>query len=300
MTGATRIGQIKIAVMTVPLLLVLLYPLQKRIAIRTNFLENETGDTLFATGPMLKKLSLGYDSLLADIYWTRVVQYYGARLGHAGANFDQLAPLLNVTTTLDPHLLVAYRFGGTFLAEGRPIGAGRPDLGADLLKRGIAANPDQWQLYSDLGTIYYWHMKNYQEAAQAFWQGGDVAGSPPWMKAFAAHIAQEGMSRDTSRFMWSQVYKSATDERIRRNAMNHLKQLQTEEDLEALTQIAANYKTRFGHFPASGADVLAAGMARAIPKDPAGYSYQFSSGGKPSVDPSSPIAALLVELAQQE
>ncbi len=300
MTGATRIGQIKIAAMAIPLLLLLLYPLQKGIAIRTNFLENETGDTLFATGPMLKKLSLGYDSLLADIYWTRVVQYFGARLGHANANYDLLAPLLNVTTTLDPHLIIAYRFGGTFLAEGRPIGAGRPDLGADLLKRGIAANPDQWQLYSDLGTIYYWHTKNYQAAAQAFWQGGDIAGAPPWLKPFAAHIAQEGMSRDTSRFMWSQVYREATDERIRRNAMNHLKELQTEEDLDALTQIAANYKTRFGHFPASGADVLAAGMARAIPKDPAGYAYQFSSDGKPSVDPASPIAALLVDLAQQK
>ncbi|MGC1685120.1 MAG: hypothetical protein WA734_05825, partial [Candidatus Acidiferrales bacterium] len=195
MTRDARGVQIRNATMAIPLLLVLLYPLQKRIALRTDFMENETGDTLFATGPMLKRLSLGYDSLLADIYWTRVVQYYGRRLGHAGANFDQLAPLLNVTTTLDPHLLIAYRFGGTFLAEGRPIGAGRPDLAAELLRRGIAANPDEWQLYSDLGTIYYWHTKNYQAAAQAFWQGGDVAGAPPWMKPFAAHIAQEGKSR---------------------------------------------------------------------------------------------------------
>jgi hypothetical protein len=262
-------------------------------------LESETSDTLLASGPMLKKLSLGYDSLLADIYWTRTVQYYGRRLGQPGANFDQLAPLLNVTTTLDPHLLIAYRFGATFLAEGRPIGAGRPDLAADLLKRGIAANRDEWQLYSDLGTIYYWHTKNYQAAAQAFWQGGDIAGAPPWMKPFAAHVAQEGMSRDTSRFMWSQVYKEATDERIRRNAMNHLKELQTEADLETLTKIAADYKTKFGHFPASGAELLAAGMARAIPKDPAGYAYRLSPDGKPSVDPASPIAALLKELAQQ-
>lgn len=292
MTREARGVQTRNAAMAIPLLLVLLYPLQKRIALRTDFMENETGDTLFATGPMLKRLSLGYDSLLADIYWTRVVQYYGRRLGHTGANFDQLAPLLNVTTSLDPHLLVAYRFGGTFLAEGRPIGAGRPDLAADLLKQGIAANPDEWQLYSDLGTIYYWHTKNYQAAAQAFWQGGDIAGAPPWMKPFAAHIAQEGMSRDASRFMWSQVYREATDERIRRNAMNHLKELQTEADLETLTQIAADYKTKFGHFPASGADLVAAGMARSIPKDPEGYGYRLGAEGKPSIDPASPIAAL--------
>jgi hypothetical protein len=299
MTSTARSGQIKIATTAIPLLLVLLYPVQKRIAIRADFLESETSDTLLASGPMLKKLSLGYDSLLADIYWTRSVQYYGRRLGQVGANYDELAPLLNVTTTLDPQLLVAYRFGGTFLAEGRPIGAGRPDLAAELLKRGIAANPDEWQLYSDLGTIYYWHTKNYQAAAQAFWQGGDIAGAPPWMKPFAAHIAQEGMSRDTSRFMWSQIYKEATDERIRRNAMNHLKALQTEADLETLTQIAADYKTKFGHFPSSGAELLAAGMARAIPEDPAGYAYRLSADGKPSVDPASPLASLLKELAQQ-
>jgi hypothetical protein len=83
-TGARRSGHIKIATMAIPLLLVLLYPLQKRIAIRTDFLESETSDTLLASGPMLKKLSLGYDSLLADIYWTRTVQYYGRRLGQPG------------------------------------------------------------------------------------------------------------------------------------------------------------------------------------------------------------------------
>ena len=31
----------------------------------------------FAQG--IKRLSLGYDGLLADIYWTRAVQYFGRR-----------------------------------------------------------------------------------------------------------------------------------------------------------------------------------------------------------------------------
>jgi hypothetical protein len=298
MMGAARSNQITIAAIAIPLLLVSLYPLQKRVATRTDFLNKETGDTLFVTGSMLKKLSMGYDSLLADIYWTRVIQYYGARLGKQDANYDLLAPLLNVTITLDPHLLVAYRFGGTFLAEGHPIGPGRPDLGVDLLKRGIAANPNDWQLYSDLGTIYYWYMKNYQAAAQAFWQGGDITGSAPWMKPFAAHIAEVGMSRDTSRFMWSQVYESATDVRIRNNAMNHLKVLQAQSDLETLAQLAANYKKQFGHFPASGTELLAAKMTRAIPVDPAGYAYKLNLDGTASLDPASPIEALVKEFKQ--
>ena len=296
MTATARRNQVRNALMAIPLLLVSLVPLQRRIEPRTEFLQNETQDTLFATGPMLKKLCLGYGPLLADIYWTRVVQYYGRRLGQPNANFDLLAPLLDITTTLDPQLIVAYRFGGTFLAEGRPIGAGRPDLGANLVRRGIAANPTNWQLYSDLGTIYYWHMKNYQAAAQAFWSGGDVPGSPPWMKAFAAHIAEEGMSLDTSRFMWSQVYRSTTDARIRRNAMNHLKVLQTEGDLEALAQIAEAYRKRFGRFPVSGDDLVAAGMARSTPNDPEGFTYRLGADGKASLDPASPMNALIEQL----
>jgi hypothetical protein len=285
--------------MAIPLLLVAIVPLQRRIEGRSDILQNATRETLFATGPMLKKLSLGYDSLLADIYWTRAVQYYGSRVGHVGANFDMLAPLLDITTTLDPRLITAYRFGGTFLAEDAPIGAGRPDLAANLLRHGIAANPGEWQLYSDLGTIYYWHMKNYQAAAQTFWQGGDLPGAPPWMKAFAAHVAEEGMSLSTSRFMWSQVYKSTTDQRLRTNAMNHLKELQTEDDLDVLAQMAADYQKRFGHFPASGADLISAGMARTTPTDPEGFAYRLGTYGKPSIDPASPMNALLKKLAQK-
>ncbi len=88
-------------------------------------------------------MSLGYDSLLADLYWTRAVQYYGSRAGFADAKFGLLWPLLDIATTLDPKLIVAYRFGAIFLSEPPPAGAGRTDLAIELVKRGIAENPDE-------------------------------------------------------------------------------------------------------------------------------------------------------------
>ena len=64
----------------------------------------------------MKRLSLGYDGLLADIYWTRAVQYFGTRHQQQRAQLQSLlAPLLEITTTLDPQLLVAYQFGANFL-----------------------------------------------------------------------------------------------------------------------------------------------------------------------------------------
>src|SRR5437773_8898416 len=49
-------------------------------------------------------LSLEYAPLLADIYWTRVVQYYGNKHVRGQANLELLWPLLDITTTLDPNL----------------------------------------------------------------------------------------------------------------------------------------------------------------------------------------------------
>ena len=99
-------------------------------------------DDLLVTSPkLLKMASLEYAPLLADIYWTRAVQYYGQK--HAGndPNLMLLWPLLNIATTLDPNLLPAYRFGAMFLSDAAPRGAGRPDLAVELIERGIQANP---------------------------------------------------------------------------------------------------------------------------------------------------------------
>src|SRR5712692_8461639 len=52
-------------------------------------------EVLYISSPRaLKKMSLGYDGLLADIYWTRAVQYFGSKHHEGSHHFDQLAPLL--------------------------------------------------------------------------------------------------------------------------------------------------------------------------------------------------------------
>ena len=44
---------------------------------------------------------------------------------HRGSDeYQLLYPLLDITTTLDPHFNIAYRFGAIFLSEPYPGGAG--------------------------------------------------------------------------------------------------------------------------------------------------------------------------------
>ena len=271
--------------------------LQSRIDAETRPLAEQEQELFLRSGPLVKKASLGYDSLLADIYWTRVVQYYGSRAGTPGETFPLLGPLLDITTTLDPHLITAYRFGAIFLSEPPPGGAGRSDLTADLIKRGIAANPDEWRLSSDLGFLYYWHLKDYANASAAYLAGSKNPKAPPWMGMMAARIASKAGDIDTSQIIWAQFYKSSQDENVRKNALEHIKGLQALKDEKALDEISGEYRKRFGRFPASTKDLLDAKMIAGIPVDPAGISYAIGADGKSRLDPKSPV---LIEIPPKD
>src|SRR5208337_2075657 len=124
-----------------------LIPIQRSIDLRTGGDGGDADLLLLPSSKCLRWLSLGYDGLLADIYWTRVVQYFGGKRLEHSTEFKLLGPLLQITTDLDPHLLIAYRFGSIFLAERSPRGAGQPLEALALLDRGIVANPDYWRLW---------------------------------------------------------------------------------------------------------------------------------------------------------
>ncbi|MGH9344829.1 MAG: tetratricopeptide repeat protein, partial [Terriglobia bacterium] len=157
-----------------------------------------------SSGVWLRRLSLGYEGLAADIYWTRAIQYFGTSRLSGQSQFNLLEPLLSITTTLDPHLIVAYRFGAIFLAEKSPAGAGRPQAAMQLLRRGMAANPDYWRFWEDLGFIEYWDLRDYQAAARYFKAGSQRPGSPIWMKTIAASVAAKGGELRTSQVLWTQ------------------------------------------------------------------------------------------------
>src|SRR5688572_13989014 len=104
---------------------------------------------------LMRRLTLGFDALAADIYWIRAVQYYGsAKLStDKDKNFDLLYPLLDMTTTLDPRFNIAYRFGAILLSEGYPNGPGKPDEAIALLEKGIRTAPMKWEYYHDAGFV---------------------------------------------------------------------------------------------------------------------------------------------------
>jgi len=277
------------AIVAVPVLFAAIALLQLRIDARTRTAAQEREELLLRSPSAVKRISLGYDSLLADIYWTRAIQYYGQRLGTRSAQFGLLWPLLDITTTLDPKLIVAFRFGAIFLSEPGHLGAGRPDLAVELVKRGIAANPDDWRLHADLGFLYYWWLKDYPSAATAYLDGSKNPGAPPWLKMMAARVAEKRGSLETSRMIWSEIAVSTKNPSIRKRANQMLRGLKAQEDQMHLDELSEAYKKRFGRYPSSVDEVRDAGLLPGIPVDPEGYPYIFGPDGKSRLNPKSPV-----------
>lgn len=241
-------------------------------------------EVLYLSSPkLLKRLSLGYNGLVADIYWTRAVQYFGDK-HHAGAQrYDLLAPLLEITAALDPQLVVAYDYGATFLGPKPPNGAGEPQRAIELMEFGIRHNPDDWRLYYEEGFIYYTELKDYARAAEAFARGSRVPNAHPFLKLLAARMAEQAGSQETARMMWTAAYQTSHDNAIRANALAHLRALHVDEDVAALEALAARYKEKTGHFPASFSELEAAGMMRGAPLDPLGHPYKLMPEGRVEV-----------------
>jgi hypothetical protein len=239
------------------------------------------------SGKTLKRLSLGYSSLLADIYWTRAVQYFGSRHINRSSHFEILYPLLDITTDLDPQLIVAYESGSIFLSQRVPEGAGQPDKAVVLVEKGIRANPSYWRFYFTLGFIHYMDRHDYKAAEQAFQKGSEVPGALPWMKVMAARMAEKGEDAETAAYLWKTIYDTSTDKMIKDNAANHLISLRAEADIDELERRTKVYRDRFGTSPADWSDLVRAGLLRGVPMDPNGVPYKLKSDGTVQVeDPS--------------
>jgi len=254
---------------------------------------------LYVRSPaFLSRAALSYRSLVADVYWVRTIQHYGGTKLSTDVNksYDLLFPLLDLTTSLDPHFNVAYRFGAIFLAEPPPGGPGRPDQAIALLEKGIAAQPDRWEFVQDVGFVYYWWEHDYAKAAEWFRKASEMPNAPNWMAGMAAVTLAQGGNRQSSRVLWQEMLRNPEAEWIAAQAKFRLAQLDALDQIEALEKVVTAYAKRTGTPPRDWSEVVRAGLLRGIPVDPERHPYRLDpQAGRVELDPKSPLNPLPTE-----
>jgi hypothetical protein len=238
-------------------------------------------DVLYVNSPnIVKRASLGFNGLMACIYWTRAVQYFGHRHYEHHKSYNQLAPLLEITTALDPHLVPAYEFGASFLAPPPPNGAGEAGRAIELMEYGIRQNPDNWHLYYDLAFVYYTELKDYKRAGDAFERGSHVPGAHPFMKLLAAQMHEHAGDFQTARLLWQATYDSTGQVEVKKNALEHLRCLKVDEDVSSLQAAVTRFEKSAGHPPTTMWELITAEHLPGIPVDPEGNPYTMAVDGR--------------------
>ena len=251
---------------------------------------------LYVRSPaFIRRAVLSYDALAADVYWIRALQHYGrTKLApDVEKHYDLLYPLLDITTSLDPHFNLAYRFGAIFLAEPPPGGAGRPDLAIALLEKGLEAQPTRWEFVQDIGFVHYWWTRDYVRAAAAFRRAASIPGAPSWMGPLAAVTEAEGGNRESSRRLWREILADEDEEWLRQQAVFRLRQLDAMDRIDDLVRRIGIYRARQGTMPRSWNDLGRAGLLEARPIDPDGFEYRLDPfTGAIGLDPASTLNPL--------
>ena len=228
-------------------------------------------------GAQVKRLVPGFEQLAADLYWLRTVQYFGGeRVFATEKRFDLLYPLIEITTTLDPRMEIAYRYGAVFLAEQFPVGAGRPDLGVAVLERGVRNNPAAWRLHQELGFFHFVYLHDAKRAAEILLEASRIPGAAFWLKSLAAEILGKGGERDIARRMWREMFEQS-EGAIKENARIHLRTLDAADAAERLNGLVAQFRERTGRLPRDLGELAAAGLARGPLVDPLGVPFEYDS-----------------------
>jgi hypothetical protein len=244
------------------------------------------------SGPVADRLLLQFDAVAADVYWIRTIQHYGRDLRSSRVDrFGLLEPLLELTTTLDPHFNIAYRFGAIFLAYDPPYGAGRVDRAVALLERGLERNPGRWQYAHDIGFVHYWFSGDYLEAARWFERAAAIPGAPEWMLPLSAATRLQGGDRAGARLLL-QTLSGASESYVRSAAERALLQLQALDAIDELQALVDQFHARTGRYPSGWSDVFPGGSGR-VPIDPTGAPYMYDPAAHAvTLSPGSPLQPL--------
>jgi hypothetical protein len=243
------------------------------------------------SGQQVKRLFPGFESLAADVYWLRTVQYFGGqRLYASEKRFELLRPLIDITTTLDPRLEIAYRYGAVFLCEPAPIGAGRPHEGLEVMATGVRNLPDAWRLQHELGFFHYIYLKDAKGAAAILLEAASVPGAAFWLRTMAADLVKKGGDRAASRRMWTQMYEQSEAGVIRENARVRLRILDSLDRADRVAGLVAEFKRRRGRLPARLAELGEAGLSGVPLVDAAGKAFGYDEEtGRVFIAPRSPM-----------
>ncbi len=222
-------------------------------------------------GKALRILSLGFERLVADLFWLRTVYYVGDDSSDL-ANYPDAERLANLVTDIDPYFASVYVLMDSVLSGLRRD----PDAGIRLLLKGTEYS-DYWRIYFLLGFNYFMEKENYAEGARWIEEAAS-RGGPPYLPLLAARLYAQGGDPETAMVFIKTRLEREEHPEIRANLEQRFRDLWVTRDLALIDAAIAVYEGQIGAPPDDVLALVRMGLLRFEPRDPLGDAYGIEAG----------------------
>ena len=184
----------------------------------------DLGEDFVPNPEFARVMAFGFDALLADYHWLQAVQVAGGSNSIDASEARQLGQLVDVVTTLNPHVGHPYRFAAIWLTH--DIHQVRE--GNRLLRRAIEYHPDDWRHYFYLGFNHFFYLGNYEESARALEIAIDLPGRPAYLPRLVARLKSQHGDIEVAEVFLRELYHSSEDEEAKAKLQIALDEIEIE------------------------------------------------------------------------
>jgi len=203
-------------------------------------------------------VSFGAREFVADIYWLKLIQYYGG--GDPQGKYRKLAELFNTVTELSPKFATAYTTGLLILP-----GEGFVDQALALGAKGEKNLPDSWEIPYNTGLVYHIYKKDYVQAAKEFEKAASLPNAPANARYFAAVYYNQADQRQTAYQIFKNLYESSTNDFVKDRAKKYVEHLDI---FFALQDAIHRYQDKFHQPPDNLIQLVEKKIISTIPVSP--------------------------------
>lgn len=215
----------------------------------------------------ITKMTLGFNTVVADGLWLSSIQYYGG--GDPQGKYRQLAVLMDDILAIDPKFSYPYSFAGLVLPQ-----EGFSDEAIRILTNGQKILPDSWSIPYDIGTIYFINKRNALKAAEYYQLASTKPGAPAKTKYYSAVQFDTANDYQTAYNIFKDVAENSDNEYFKGKAQLFMAHYQLLNDLENIVQA---FKQKEHRFPTTLDELVTKKIVESIPDDPLGRKILYDN-----------------------
>ena len=182
--------------------------------------------------------SFGFKAVLADYHWLQAVQIAGGRDVIDPASASHLGRLIDVVTTLNPHVGHPYRFAAVWLTNDPK----QVREGIRLLERAIEHQPEEWRNYFYLGFNHFFYLGEYERAAEALEEAIHLEGRPAYLPRLVARLKSQHADIDVAEVFLRELLAASDDDEVKAKLKVSLDEIEIEYKARHLDRARAAYR----------------------------------------------------------